>query len=498
MMRFVSQQVNTCLGTVIPTTANFGLAFDKWLDYSQSSGKYEPSVKQDRTSLISQAESLSQAATEMLKMHHLRQARYCRTMEKAGWQPFVFHARLDAPFVSGLGATHPTETGMVLDHTSGMPYIPAASQKGVQRIAHMLCSLRHDDGTEKTIEQLVDEGQVIRRNDDFFWREDDASRTLFGYSEKNDSLAGQLVILDAYPLKAPELGEEILNPHFPEYYKGERGPSEDQSPIPIKFLVVRPGTEFVFRILLRLPYDKAHVREQGKLSRLVQQNIERAITEVGMGAKTSLGFGRFTVVRRGEPEKTNQWIDEYSQQHAATFKEITAALEDKKSPWRAVLHRLPEVSDWGVLKSQVLVNAELSRYQAAQEVGEAVAEMAKKVACTYPKKWTQERDREVADWLQPSGITWEPLAKVKTTATQTSQPMDTRTDNRILETITNFSNEKEQGWQQYKEARIKINKLDKQCAKALKDKFSQWGLKKSRNKAEKQELKKLGRRLKAL
>lgn len=493
-MRLVSQQVNECLGNTISPQSNFGLFFNKWLDYRAEGGTYVPYVAKDRSPLVKQAKHSSRSAANILKRHHIHQAEYCQSMEKAGWKSFVFTARLDSPFVSGLGAAHPTETGMVLDHTSGMPYVPAASQKGVLRIAHMINALLNEDGTEKSEEQLLGEGVITGNGEELYWEEDDASRTLYGYSDKDKALAGQLVVLDAYPLKAPELGEEILNPHYTEYYQGNRGPTEDQSPIPVKFLVVKPGAEFVFRTLLRLPYDKAPLQDQEKLSRMVNKNIRRAITEIGMGAKTALGFGRFSVIRNSEPEEMEQWIKDCKAQRTKAEQQLQNAIIDKKYPWHATLRQLGDINDWGALKDQVLANTKLCKYRSEKQVGEAVCRIAENVARRHRKKWSSERDRAVADWLQPSGIAWQPLARE---ATAEQQPVQ-KTDTQLLETITNFSSEKKEGWNQYREAKIKINKLDKQCAEALKKKFSQWGLRRSKNKAEKKAFNNLAKRLKAL
>ncbi len=305
-MRLVSQQLNNALKNPGSILVNFGLFFNKMLEYDDKLRDFKPIVNQRRQPLIDQYEKSRREMDVLLKERHLRQAAYCRSMGKAGWKAFVFHAKLKSPFVSGLGMSHPTETGLVLDHTIGVPYIPATSQKGVLRVAHLVNTLLDDNGKDKDRDQLLKEG-VLRKGkeaDEFFWNEDDAFKTLFGYSGKTDSLAGQLVVLDAYPLTTPELGEEILNPHYPDYYKKNRGPTEDQSPIPVKFLVAQPGAEFVFRVMLRRPLAKAPLGEdaQRRLETVVLKNIRRALTEEGFGAKTALGFGRFEIIGEVEPD----------------------------------------------------------------------------------------------------------------------------------------------------------------------------------------------------
>jgi len=95
--------------------------------------------------------------------------------------------------------TESTETGLVLDHTSGMPYIPAAGQKGVLRLAHLVNSLKNGD--DWLSEEELRERRIVDEN--MNWLEDDSSRALFGAGGGNDALAGRLNILDAYPLLPP-------------------------------------------------------------------------------------------------------------------------------------------------------------------------------------------------------------------------------------------------------------------------------------------------------
>ena len=306
-MRLVSQELNQAVGAAVNAPANFGLMFNKMLEYRDERGVLKPRVSQNRKPLIGQYDKGKREAAEILKKRHLDQVAYCRSMEKAGCKAFVIHAKLESPFVSGLGAAHPTETGLILDHTSGVPYIPAAGQKGVMRLAHMLNSLMDENGDFRDMDRLLADGVVEeQKNGDLVWLEDDTSKTMFGSGGDKDALAGQMVVLDAYPLTPPALGEEILNPHYSDYYKGNRGPTEDQSPIPVKFLVVKPGAEFVFRLLLRLPFAKAPEQDMDTLFTALRKNLRRAIRDEGLGAKTALGLGRFSIIGEKEPDELEQ------------------------------------------------------------------------------------------------------------------------------------------------------------------------------------------------
>ncbi|MEZ0329687.1 MAG: type III-B CRISPR module RAMP protein Cmr6 [Dissulfuribacterales bacterium] len=395
----------------------------------------------------------------ILRHRHIHQAAYCKAMEQAGWKSIIIHAKLTSPFVSGLGMAHPTETGLVLDHTSGCPYIPASSQKGVLRLAHIINSMMDDKEVEDKDTKEVK----------YCWQEDDVSKTIFGYSEKQNSLAGQLVVLDAYPLKPPELGEEILNPHFIEYYGGKRGPTEDQDPIPVKFLVVKAGAEFVFRLLLRLPFGKALEKDQDKLVKLIKNNLIRAITEEGMGAKTSIGFGRFFVsegVSEGEPPEVQKWFEEYEKQR-----------EQKLFPWRPLLKKIEEAKDWGQLK-QLMENSALLEYQANKEIGAALKNAADEIRKNNAQKWTADRDKLVSDWLKPSSVDWEILQKEQ----QVADAAITQEEQADVEKIKKMSD-----WGAWKSAKMDMSALSLSALDVLKKRFEEWGCNNKKAKSDKRD-----------
>lgn len=469
-MRFVSQEINSCLENGNGACANFGLIFNKWLSYKDNGSKLELAVAKDRGPLVTAFQSVKGSAAEVLKRHHLRQAKYCHAMKQAGWVPMLVHAKSTVPFVSGMGMTHPTETGMVLDHTSGVPYIPASSLKGVLRLAHILNSLQDENG-EWLDEEVLKEQRII--DEQMNWLEDKDSRTLFGASDNKDSLAGQLIILDAYPLNPPELGEEILNPHYGEYYQGKknRGPTEDQSPNPVKYLVIKSGAEFVFRLLLRPPFTGADLQQQENFKNVVLKNIECAFSEVGLGAKTSLGFGRLKVISSGkEASKVISWIQKET---------------DEQYPWRLYIRKIEGVSDWGQFTQLILDTAIEPHWQSQKDVAEAVAAAAKRVQADRPDKWNAKRDQLLADWLSPSGAVWGPLA-----VDVRKQPV-VQHHSDMLERIRELKE-----WEDYEASSIKISSLDKKSARELKIKFNAWGFKKNGSAKQKKVFKQLTKKLK--
>lgn len=461
-MRLVSQEINAVIESNKNFPANFGLIFNKWLVYEG----IDPIVKRQKQPLFDSYGKSTKLAAELLKQRHIQQAAYCRAMEQAGWRAFIVHARLSSSFVSGLGMAHPTETGMVLDHTSGLPYIPAAGQKGVLRLAHLINSLCDENGKWHSEEELERLGIVFKKNGDLHWNEDSASKTIFGAGGDKDALAGQLVLMDAYPLTPPVLGEEILNPHFKDYYEGKRRPTEDQSPVPIKFLVVKQGAEFVFRLLLRQSFASALEKDQEKLADFIEKNLRRAICEEGVGAKTALGFGRFTVIGKGEPAIVAEWQRKQQEEE-----------ELLKYPWRPAVRKIEVAGDWGQLK-QLLENGEVQAYQSQSDVGRAVTETAGRIRKNNPKKWESTRDTMLAEWLGLSGIAWESCAAP---VAENQNPL-TPEEQAAIEGIERFAE-----WGAWKSAGLAMESLPLPALKKLREKFKNWGCDGKKAKADKQD-----------
>lgn len=104
------------------------------------------------------------------------------------------------------------------------------------------------------------------------------------------------------------LQPDIVNCHYSDYYstEGKMPPSDDQSPIPVTFLAVKPGTEFIFSYRIE-GWPVAETRDEDEkyrnkvlldsreedLLKKVQKWLEKALGEWGIGAKTAAGYGYF-------------------------------------------------------------------------------------------------------------------------------------------------------------------------------------------------------------
>jgi CRISPR-associated protein Cmr6 len=223
-------------------------------------------------------------------------ARWERCVRAARGEPFTLQT--DWRFVAGLGRKGSLEVGFTF-HRYGFPILPGSSVKGVARawaflwlaeqanvnplaeLDEVLSADSEDDEKEEKKKYLrwraAQPDEVQQLADDF--------RVIFG----TPATAGRAVFFDAIPAQLPTLELDVMNPHFPEYYKGNAPPTDWQSPVPVYFLTVAAGTEFRFGVGWRGALDEA-----GQcLRRLAQKWLTEGLINLGAGAKTSAGYGYF-------------------------------------------------------------------------------------------------------------------------------------------------------------------------------------------------------------
>lgn len=165
--------------------------------------------------------------------------------------------------VFGMGYEHPTEIGFMFDWTSGLPIIPGSSLKGAARYAAE---------TEKH----------------------DCINEIFG-AEKGDAQAGEIIFFPAYPClidhNKPFLELDVMTPHYSEYYSDpEKNPPADwYSPVPLHFLTVPAEVKYCFR----LAHRKDLKDKESPLLKKAENILKCALSEFGVGAKTSVFYGYF-------------------------------------------------------------------------------------------------------------------------------------------------------------------------------------------------------------
>ncbi len=210
----------------------------------------------------------------------------CRVeMKTAG--PLTLH-------ISRAGAWE--NAGICLHPVYGFAYLPGSGIKGLVRSwAETVWAQEQEN--KKEAWNMMDElfgcspnsesHKFSSRSETSGWRPD-------GILPKESSAAGRLIFHDAWPKDWPSLEIGISNNHHTGYYGGNGdGPGDWEDPVPVYFLCVRSDIPFEFAISDRRPCGDDALKK-------ASQWLIGALQARGAGAKTSAGYGRFSVA--GSPK----------------------------------------------------------------------------------------------------------------------------------------------------------------------------------------------------
>ncbi|WP_457651299.1 type III-B CRISPR module RAMP protein Cmr6 [Rhodocaloribacter sp.] len=220
--------------------------------------------------------------------------------------------RLDGPFVTGLGLPHPVENGFLWHPTLGTPYLPASTIKGMLR-AWMEVWARD----EVTKEQVND------------W---------FGTASDKDAsgTAGSLIFFDALPIEPVTLTADVMTPHMGKWYEQglkikdpgretEKIPADWHDPVPVTFLVVKEA-KFQFMIAARNEQARAVLPE-------ILRHLEKALGIMGIGAKTAVGYGRFTPAEASDAKPEPKAIDPEAKKRVDERYDIASTYPEPVREW---------------------------------------------------------------------------------------------------------------------------------------------------------------------
>ncbi len=190
---------------------------------------------------------------------------------------FILESRL----LTGTGRAHPVENGMAWHPTLGVPFLAGSGVKGVLRSWARLAT----DGMADLIDPL------------------------FGPPSDKPLHVGALQVLDALPVEPVQLLAEIITPHSGSWNQVEpdarrvddldNAPADWHSPVPVPLLAVESDIRFQF---ILLPGSGA--APQGDWNRTLGQCeewLKQALHDLGAGAKTTSGYGRFRPVGAPAP-----------------------------------------------------------------------------------------------------------------------------------------------------------------------------------------------------
>jgi CRISPR-associated protein Cmr6 len=186
--------------------------------------------------------------------------RWKQTLKDSGAQMQTL--KVDGRMIVGLGAESVLETSITLHKTYGVPYIPGSALKGLVAFY---------------IRQELDEN---------LWRKDSpAYQTIFG----SQVSAGYITFHDALyvPSNANKpLHADILTVHHQDYYQGTSAPADWDNPVPVPLL---SATGDYLVALSGVAGAAIWIEKTFEI-------LSKALSEYGIGAKTSSGYGRATLV----------------------------------------------------------------------------------------------------------------------------------------------------------------------------------------------------------
>ncbi len=181
-----------------------------------------------------------------------------------------------------------TEGSLLLHHTYGVPYIPGSALKGAVRSRLKRLALACSNGTDS--QPLTD---IVHQ--------------LLGYLDNDRAQASAIDFLDALWIppegssKASPLALDIVNVHHPDYYTKKdstrQRPTDLDDPTVIHRLTVAPESEFLCIVEAR---QQEGIEDW--LGWLLDEILAKVGEEDGLGAATSVGYGRFSLPKPGAKE----------------------------------------------------------------------------------------------------------------------------------------------------------------------------------------------------
>lgn len=231
---------------------NAGLWLDKYIK------------AQDRAEVGVRAQLIGEVAgIRVPDAYHIFFAQWRKTLQAL--KAHTAEAEVRVRMVVGLGAKGVAETSIQLHHTYGVPFIPGSALKGLAAAYARQCL-----------------------NPQAWAANTPAYQTLFG----DTTAAGYVTFYDA--LYVPDRVEErplradVLTVHHRGYYEGKNLPPADwDSPTPVPFLSATG------RYLIAIG-GQAEWNEWVDAAFTI---LSGALAKMGVGAKTSSGYGRLTVLQ---------------------------------------------------------------------------------------------------------------------------------------------------------------------------------------------------------
>lgn len=203
----------------------------------------------------------------------------------------------------GTGTNYDMKIGFQFDYTTGLPYIPGSSIKGVLRSMFPLTKLlkepqkkeeliynerriryireKMDEISDKKISDTYSDSQIVA-----------LTKAIFEepfYNALNDNIKKKDVFMDALITQTEHEKGFFIGDDFITCHKNPL-----QNPIPLQFLKVLSEVTFCFPFYLHDSYIENKVFTKSMKAMLFQHILE----DIGVGAKTNVGYGQLEFIYR--------------------------------------------------------------------------------------------------------------------------------------------------------------------------------------------------------
>lgn len=181
-----------------------------------------------------------------------------------------------------LGAASVYETSLLFHRNYSIPYIPGSAVKGITRHWAIQKFAKNSGKSPEDIDSALSKGEDLGISVDSISFVDLIE--IFGAQDKK----GKVIFFDALPILKQNkafIVLDVMNVHYKRYYEGKETPGDWHNPTPVFFLAVERGTRFRFSL----------ASKDGKIIDKTVRLLEEALKNIGIGAKTSAGYGYFEV-----------------------------------------------------------------------------------------------------------------------------------------------------------------------------------------------------------
>lgn len=301
---------------------NLGLLFERYTPFGQN-WSLEGPVKYEAFKSLVEAAKRGQRDSGYQRLIQQHYRRWREAVQAAGVaENCIFEASPEWRFVVGLGRESVLETSFTFHRVYGFPYLPGSALKGltqayalwqvaerldvpfllpgqkqsgrtlVQQLEALLMEPDANERHKRLIQLRVDDGvQATARLKtaelDGLFDELHADAVCYQAVFGTIGAQGRVVFFDAVPVEPPCLKMDVMNPHYGDYYQQKPGvpPADYLSPVPVYFLTVEAGGRFAFAV----------ASKHANLARQAAEWLVSALRDLGVGGKTSAGYGYFAV-----------------------------------------------------------------------------------------------------------------------------------------------------------------------------------------------------------